>query len=285
MIILLLQLLLLYHYDQKNIFLSSFFISIPQLALAVSSDFTMRVLVGGDSIQPSMPTLLSAVPVATTQIDLAWSASTDNFSVDGYVLLRDGSPVATTTLTNYNDTGLTAGTLYSYEVYAFDTSLNISTTSNSLSTTTLSVSVASPTVSTSTSDSDSTGSTRTPSLRDLSVVTTNHEARFIWETSGTTRYTLRWGKNNEYNGGYISNDVYQSRHETVITDLESGTNYFYELISHTPLGISKVLKTGQFTTKSDPNNFSPPNVLRLSAMVEQNDVILSWQLPSGVSIK
>lgn len=271
---------------KKLLFFLVFFISVPQLVLAVSSDFTMRVLVGGDTIPPTTPTLLSAVPVASSQIDLSWSASTDNFAVDGYVLLRDGSPIATTTLTSFNDTGLTAETLYSYEVYAFDSTFNISTTSNSLSTTTLAIPVTPPAEPTSTTDNnDASASTRLLSLRDFGIVTTNHEARFIWETSVPARYTLRWGKNNEYNGGYISNEVYRSKHETLITDLESDTEYFYEFISYTSTGISKVLKTGQFTTKLDVNNFPPPNVLRLSALVEQDDVILSWQLPLSLNIK
>ena len=269
----------------KLFFCLIFFVSIPQAVLAISTDFTMRVLVGGDTTPPTTPTLLSAIPVATSQIDLSWSASTDNFTIDGYVLLRDGAAIATTTLTSFNDTGLTAETLYSYEVYAFDNSFNISTTSNSLSTTTLSIPVTTPVASTSTTPNNSSESTRTPSLRDLSIVTTNHEARFVWETSGPTRYTLRWGKNNEYNGGYISNDVYRTGHETVITDLESNREYFYELIGYTPSNIPKVIKTGQFITETDTNNFSPPNVLRLSALADRDDVTLSWQLPSSVSIK
>ncbi len=267
-------------------FLIIIFLLIPTNTFAVSSDFNIKVLAGDDGVPPTTPTLLSVVPTAYSQIDIAWSASSDNFTLGGYVLLRDGSPIATTSLTSFNDTSLTAETLYSYEVYAFDTFFNISTTSNSLSTTTPAIPATPPIATTTATDNiNNSESTRILSLRNFSILTTNHEARFVWETYGSNRYTLRWGKNNEYNGGYISNDVYRSLHETVITDLESDTQYFYELVSHTSSGISRVLKTGQFTTKPDVNNFPTPNVLRLSALVEQDDVILSWQLPSALSIK
>jgi hypothetical protein len=78
------------------------------------------VVGGEDTEAPTTPTLLSAIPTAATQIDLVWSTSTDNVIVSGYVLFRDSVIVATTSQTSYLDTGLTASTTYSYEVYAFD---------------------------------------------------------------------------------------------------------------------------------------------------------------------
>ena len=267
-------------------FLVIIFLLAPSyVTFAISNDFNIKVLVGGDVIPPTTPTLLSVVPVSYSQIDINWSAATDNFALAGYVLIRDGVSIATTTLTSFNDTGLTPSTLYTYEVYAFDNFFNISTTSNSLATSTFSATPIPASVSTTTENNSKIQSTRIPSLENFEITTTNHEARFTWGSLSPTRYTLRWGKNNEYNGGYISNDTYKTLHDTVINDLESNTQYFFELVGHFPSGVSRVLKTGQFITKPEVNNFPPPNVLRLSAVVDNNDVELSWQIPATVGIK
>jgi chitodextrinase len=82
---------------------------------------------GGDTQAPSVPTGLTAAPQSSTQIDVSWNASTDNVGVTGYELQRcQGSgctswgTVATPTGTTLNDTGLSAGTTYRYQVRARD---------------------------------------------------------------------------------------------------------------------------------------------------------------------
>ena len=267
----------------KKIFVSLFCIFfLPNLVLAATSDFTIKTIVGGDTVPPTTPTLLSATPIASDQIDITWSASTDNFLLSGYVLLRDGSPLATTTLTSFSDTGLTAETLYSYEVYAFDSSFNNSTTSNSLATTTLPI-VIPPPAPTTIPSSGSAQATRIDSLGDFNIITTVDTATINWDTNRPTRYVLRWGRDDNYSDGYIVNEIFRESHETTVTDLEPGTVYLYELISITPGGISRPLQTGQFKTKEAKVTVSPPNVQRLEAIVEGDDVRLSWQLPAGVS--
>ena len=74
-----------------------------------------------DTTAPSVPTGLTATAVSSTQIDLAWSASTDNVGVTGYRIFRAGTLLATLgAVTSYQNTGLTAGTTYDYRVSAFD---------------------------------------------------------------------------------------------------------------------------------------------------------------------
>jgi chitodextrinase len=77
-----------------------------------------------DSAPPSVPTGLSATPVSSSQIDLAWTASTDNVGVAGYKIFRNGLQIATTINTSYSDTGRLPSTLYSYAVAAYDLSGN-----------------------------------------------------------------------------------------------------------------------------------------------------------------
>lgn len=91
-----------------------------------------------DTTPPSTPTGLAATPVSLSQINLSWTASTDNVGVTGYGIFRDGLQVGTTAATSYSDTGLSAGTNYTYAVDAFDAAGNLSTQSSTVSTSTLS---------------------------------------------------------------------------------------------------------------------------------------------------
>ncbi len=270
----------------KKIFLILIlFFSVANFTWSANSDFTIRTQIGDDVIPPTTPTLLSIVPIASSQIDLVWSASTDNFLLGGYVLLRDGLPLATTTLTSFNDTGLDPETLYSYEVYAFDSSYNISTTSNILSTTTLPVVIIPPVVATSSAEESETAqATKSVLLKNITIKTSDSDANFKWETYGTARYTLRWGETQDYTGGFVTNDTYRTLHETVVDNLKSDTVYYYELIAYTPTGIIKVLKQDQFKTEAPERKVTPPNIVRFLADVQGNDVRLSWQLPKAVSV-
>src|SRR5256885_2286289 len=77
-----------------------------------------------------------------SQVHLSWTASTDNVGVAGYLVERQdpGSAsfvqVGTSTGTSYNDTGLVAGSAYSYRVRATDAAQNLSEYSGVASATT-----------------------------------------------------------------------------------------------------------------------------------------------------
>jgi fibronectin type 3 domain-containing protein len=90
---------------------------------------------------PTVPTGLTGTPISTTQINVAWNASTDTCgTVAGYYVFRDGTKVATvTTGVSYGDSQLTAATTYTYYVEAFNTAGNISAASATISATTLQV--------------------------------------------------------------------------------------------------------------------------------------------------
>jgi chitinase len=76
--------------------------------------------VPGDAA-PSAPGTPTASSVTDTSVKLSWSAATDDKGVKNYDVLRDGRVVSTVTSTSYTDSGLTAGTDYSYTVQARDT--------------------------------------------------------------------------------------------------------------------------------------------------------------------
>jgi chitinase len=94
-----------------------------------------------DTTPPSTPTQLRATALSTSEIGLQWTASTDSETgVAGYRIYRDGSttPIASVQSTSFTDTGLAAGTRYSYSVLAYDgaTPANESALSSSASATT-----------------------------------------------------------------------------------------------------------------------------------------------------
>jgi chitodextrinase len=97
----------------------------------------------GDATPPSTPTNLNATATSSTQINLSWTASTDNVGVTGYRVERcQGSgcstfaQVGTPTGTTFSDTGLTPSTAYSYRVRATDAAGNLSGYSNTATATT-----------------------------------------------------------------------------------------------------------------------------------------------------
>jgi chitodextrinase len=89
-----------------------------------------------DAQAPSAPTNLVASAVSSSQINVSWSASTDNVGVAGHRVFRNGAQVAAPTGTSYSDTGLSASTQYTYTVRAVDFAGNVSNESGSTSATT-----------------------------------------------------------------------------------------------------------------------------------------------------
>jgi hypothetical protein len=94
---------------------------------------TLPVL--SDTTPPSDPSGPVATAVGTSQINLTWTASTDNggSGLAGYGVERcqgvdctNFVQIATTSTTSYSDTGLTAGTSYSYRIRAVDNAENAS---------------------------------------------------------------------------------------------------------------------------------------------------------------
>ncbi|MEU1594465.1 glycoside hydrolase family 18 chitinase [Streptomyces sp. NPDC005708] len=76
--------------------------------------------VPGDN-PPSAPGTPTASGITDTSVKLSWNAASDDKGVKNYDVLRDGAKVATVTTTSYTDSGLNAGSDYSYTVQARDT--------------------------------------------------------------------------------------------------------------------------------------------------------------------
>jgi hypothetical protein len=79
---------------------------------------------GGDTTQPTTPTGLTASATSASQIDLSWTASTDNVGTAGYKIYRNGVYLKSESGVSTSDTGLSAGTQYCYTVSACDAANN-----------------------------------------------------------------------------------------------------------------------------------------------------------------
>jgi len=90
-----------------------------------------------DTQAPSVPANLQASAISSSQIDLAWTASSDNVAVAGYRVFRGGNLVATVGGTSFSDMGLAPSTPASYTVVAFDAAGNASAPSSPATATTL----------------------------------------------------------------------------------------------------------------------------------------------------
>jgi chitodextrinase len=85
-----------------------------------------------DASPPTAPSTLTATATSATQIDLNWSAATDNVGVTGYRVERCSgsgcttfSEIASPTTLTFSDVGRTAATTYRYRVRATDTAGNL----------------------------------------------------------------------------------------------------------------------------------------------------------------
>jgi hypothetical protein len=93
--------------------------------------------VNADATAPSIPVGLTATAVSSSQVNLSWTASTDNVGVTGYNVFRNGGKIATSSTTSFTDSSLAASTSYTYNVSAFDGAGNTSGQSSGAAATTL----------------------------------------------------------------------------------------------------------------------------------------------------
>src|SRR6478752_4755550 len=95
-----------------------------------SAPATVSTTGAPDGTPPSQPGNLTATAASSSQVNLTWTASTDNVAVTGYRVYRDGTQLQTPTPpdatppTTYTDDTAQPGTAYSYQVSAVDAAGN-----------------------------------------------------------------------------------------------------------------------------------------------------------------
>lgn len=142
-----------------------------------------------DTQAPSIPTNVAAKTKSNSQIDLGWTASTDNVAVAGYEVYRavnngTATKVATVTSLSYGDTGLSANTNYSYYVIARDAAGNVS----QQSTTATAKTKAKPVTSSGTIKGRTTFAAN--SEKHAHVIITVRGVKQIYDTDSKGNYTI-----------------------------------------------------------------------------------------------
>jgi hypothetical protein len=96
----------------------------------------------GDTQAPTAPTGLTATVISSSQVNLSWTASTDNVGVTAYLIERCAGSGCSSFLqidsvsgTTYSDTTVAASTTYVYRVRARDAATNLSGYSNTATST------------------------------------------------------------------------------------------------------------------------------------------------------
>ncbi len=246
----------------------------PMLHAAYYDSFTVSQTVTGvpDGTAPSVPAGLTATAISVSQINLSWTASTDNVAVTGYRVFRDSVQIATSTLTTYSDTGLTHSTTYSYTVAAFDAAGNVSAQSASSSATTLTPAAEEA--------PSSSGGGMVGGLVSLYITPGLYTADLNWETLTPVRYHVRWGRTASYESGFLSTELFSKVHTTKLTGLSPDTRYEFTIITVDQYGNERTLVQDSFRTLAGPDLTPPSNVFNLRTQVETvDDVRLSWQNP------
>ena len=204
--------------------------------------------------KPSTPTGLAVVVGSATEntLTITWDAST---GATAYELYRDASavPIYVGSATAFTDTGLAAGTSYSYEVLAKNSSGSSAKTATAETGTTSATASVAPDTPTGLAVSAQTESTVT----------------LTWDAStGATSYEL-------YRGGtLIFTDSTLARTYTD-AGLAGGTSYSYTVLARNSFGPSA--QSGAVAGLTTPN---PPSGLAVSGPTE-TALTLSWNASTG----
>jgi chitodextrinase len=218
-----------------------------------------------DTTPPSVPAGLTATAANSAQVNLSWTASTDNVGVTSYKIYRNGSSTALATVTapttTYQDAAVSAATAYSYTVTALDAAGNESAKSTS-------VSVTTPAAPDKTPPSVPTGLHTT--------ATTNTSISLAWNAStDNTGGSGLAGYHVYRNGTLIASPSTTSYVDTSVT---AGSSYTYTVSAYDKAANGSVASSAITAKAAPPPDTTPPSVPTSLAATAANSaqVNISW---------
>ncbi len=185
-----------------------------------------------DLIAPTIPQNLHADSTTSDRVDLSWDASSDNVHLVGYVVYRNGEPIATTVETSYSDGKVNPSAIYSYTLAAWDARSNWSA---------LSV----PLVVSTPSGVDE----RKPIISGIKAVDVAGTGVMLnWRTDELATTVLEYGIQYSGEESTYEDDTLTTTHRVVLTDLTPDVTYTYHVISVDATGL--VTHTNEYPSKS-----------------------------------
>ena len=231
---------------------------------------------------PGAPTALSASAVSPTQINLSWSAPTNNggASITGYKIeSKSGTGSFTslvantgTTSTTYSHTGLATGTAYTYRVYAI----------NSVGT-----SVASSEIQATPSSSSAPGLPGVPTQLTTNVIS-GTQINLSWSAPANNGGSAITGYKIESKSGTGSYAILVANTGSAATTyshtgLTSGTTYVYRVYAITQTGTGLPSSEISATAGSPTQAASVPGAVSSLVAVPSSatQINLSWGAPAN----
>ena len=225
---------------------------------------TVASVLAGD--KPDQITVITATAVIGSEIDLAWTAPTDNsyaissyaieFSLDGSTNWQSAGSSATNSFTH---SSLTDGTTYYYRV----------SSTNSLGTSTFSGVV-----------NALAGDAPDQVTGLITTVLDDTQIRLNWTTPDANSYTISGYKieqspDGSTNWADVVSDTQSTTIVYTVTGLQPQTEYYYRVSAINSLG------AGPVSTAIAGTTFDVPDAIAdLSGSASGNDIVLTWSAPT-----
>jgi chitodextrinase len=266
---------------------STFRVIVSNSLGSVTSNSATLTVTPPDSTPPSVPTNLTASAASSTQVNLSWSASTDNVGVAGYKIFRGGAQIATSVTNSYSDTGLSATTTYTYTVSAYDLAGNNSAQSSAASATTpagQSWAFVQGNSANSAAAANAITFNTTTKAGDLLVVEVNwiNSANFVSIADSQGNVFTQIGTEQNSTGVGVKARLYYAKNikggaDTVTTTI-SGTVAYHELYIQEYSGLDTVNPLDGFSVNfSSGSSFTSNNVTTTAS----NDLLFGSEIDSG----
>jgi hypothetical protein len=206
-------------------------------------DFSAIEIIPGtpDTQAPTVPSNLQATAPNSNEVDLSWTASTDNVSVTGYDILRNGTKIATSPTNSYKDLSASPSTPYTYTVEAYDAAGNTSAASSPANVTTPAPSINPPVISNVTSTN-----------------VTSSSATISWTTDIPSSSQVLYGTSSSYTQSTTLDTTQVTSHSQTITGLGASTTYHFAVQSTGSASNSATSPDNQFATAA--SNITLPDM-------------------------